>query len=181
MLLEDCSNPLRGNKCIPSFARYLARAGGMKSGRRGRKGKEATRRESERTTGLESVPVGIARIERSQERARDPRQKTINTNFANSYTPPERRVALVEHSTVRTHPSPSDETDGDGERPPPLLARVRRLLRTRAPILSPRVSSCQPHLPLPFPISLNPRGFMTLDDAESTTIKIKKRVGLVCV
>lgn len=51
-----------------------------------------------RDTGLESVPVGIARIERSQERARDPCQKTINTNFANSYTLPERRIALVVQS-----------------------------------------------------------------------------------
>lgn len=49
-------------------------------------------------------------------------------------------------STVRTHPSPSerDETDGDDERPPPLLARVRRLLRTRAPLLPPRVSRSPP-------------------------------------
>lgn len=81
--------------------------------------------------GFESVPVGIALLERSQERARDPRQKTINTNFANSYTPPERRVALIQ---FRTHPSPSDETDGNSERPPPLLARVRGLLRARASI-----------------------------------------------
>lgn len=85
-----------------------------------------------RDMGLESVPVGIALLERSQERARDPRQKTINTDFANSYTPPERRVALIQ---FRTHPSPSDETDGgNNERPPPLLARVRGLLRARAPI-----------------------------------------------
>lgn len=61
-----------------------------------------------RDIGSESVPVGITRIERSQERARDPRQKTINTDFANSYTPPERCVALVQSAhipcTIRTHP-----------------------------------------------------------------------------
>lgn len=52
-----------------------------------------------------SVPVGITRIERSQERARDPRQKTINTDFANSYTPPEGRVALVQSAHILRLPT----------------------------------------------------------------------------
>lgn len=58
--------------------------------------------EAWRDTGLESIPVGIARIERSQEGARDPRQKTINTDFANSYIPPKRRVALVHRAQAHT-------------------------------------------------------------------------------
>lgn len=75
---------------------------GMKSGHRKERGRDEEekggRERTSRDTGLESVPVGIARIERSQERARDPCQKTINTNFANSYTLPERRIALVVQS-----------------------------------------------------------------------------------
>lgn len=57
------------------LVRSLSRSnGGMKSGHRKERGrgKEKERERTSRDTGLESIPVSIARIERSQERARDP-------------------------------------------------------------------------------------------------------------
>lgn len=176
MLLEDCSNSLRGDKCIHSLSRSNR---GMKSGHRkerGRgKGRERERQRTSRDTGLESVPVGIARIERSQERARDPCQKTINTNFANSYTLPERRIALIVQSahilrlpretrlmaTNDRHPSSHVCVD--------CCAHVRLFYLPTSPALP-----CQSPPLLPFPISLNPRGFMTLDGAENATIEITR-------
>lgn len=156
--------------------------GGMKSGHRKERGrseeeKGERERETSRDTGLESVPVGIARIERSQERARDPCQKTINTNFANSYTLPERRVALVVQSAHILR-LPTRLTATTNDRHPSshvcvdCCAHVRLFYFPTSLVLP-----CQSPL-LPFPISLNPRGFITLMDAESATIEIKRREGL---
>lgn len=118
------------------FIHSLSRSNrGTKSGdgrarRRGGGGGEKER--ISKDTGLESVPVGIVRIERSQERARDPRQKTINTDFANSYTPPERHAVLAWFA----HTSFAFRRDRWRQqmKPSSLLARVRRLLHARAPI-----------------------------------------------
>lgn len=150
MLLEDCSNFPRGNKCIPSFTRYLAQTGEWKAGT-GRKGEEAKRkRERERERDVKGHGVGVCSRGYSPDRA-FPGTRTWPVPEDDQY-----ELCELLHSagttcrpcsTVRTHPSPSDETDGDDERPSPLLARVRRLLRTRAPILLPHVSRS------PLPIS----------------------------
>lgn len=173
MLLEDCSNFLRGNKCIPSFTISFER-GNEKRAQEGKgKRRRGKGRENIKGHGLESVPMGIARIERSQERARDPCQKTINTNFANSYTMPERRVALVVQSAHILR-LPTRLTATTNDRHPSshvcvdCCAHVRLFYLPTSPALP-----CQSPL-LPLPISLNPREFMTLMDAESTTIEIKR-------
>lgn len=103
----------RERKANTSYPRRRMR-GTRRERKRGGRKREGRREREPRDTGLESVPVGITRTERSQERARDPRQKTINTDFANSYTPPGNDVSPLYNS----HTSFADETDGDGERRP---------------------------------------------------------------
>lgn len=147
MLLEDCSNSLRGDKCIHSLSRSNR---GMKSGHRKERGRgEEEKGERERETeNVKGHGVGVGSRGYSPDRA-FPGTRTWPVPEDDQY-----ELCELLHpagttyrpcSTVRTHPSPSerDETDGD-ERPPPLLARVRRLLRTRAPLLPPRVSRSPP-------------------------------------
>lgn len=97
-LAHSLTRPYRGEPEANTSETQGGARGEREEGRG--EGRERERAREQRDTGLESVPVGIPRTERSQERARDPRQKTINTDFANSYTPPERRVALVQFAHI---------------------------------------------------------------------------------
>lgn len=135
------------------------------NGERGR-GRAGIREKERMSRHRGSVPVGITRIERSQERARDPRQKTINTDFANSYTPPGQRVALVQSAHILRLPMRLMAA-ADGRHPSSHVcvdccAHVR--------LFNPPVRSPPLVIRFPFPIPSNLPRFT--DDAGSASTKL---------
>jgi len=125
-LLEDCPNPPRSNKCTPSFIR--SNRGSERE--RPRKREVGEIREKERMSRTGGVGSRGYYPDRTF-----PGTRTWPTSEGDQYG-----LCKLLHPTgttcrpctIRTHPLPSDENDG--ERPSSLLARVRRLSRARAPV-----------------------------------------------